>query len=127
MHGTYMFLVIFRLVRTCVLFTTNIASVDTRLRGRENDFATYGHLRSASQWSLGSSLKDPVRTAAKRQGVNDSVLWAHDPDAAAHASQVVTSVFSEELLMGYKYFDETGKTPLFAFGHRLGFASPWPT
>ena len=48
-------------------------------------------------------------------GVNDSVLRAHDPDAAAHASQDVTSIFSEELLMGYRWHDATGNAPLWSF------------
>ena len=60
--------------------------------------------------------------ASRFPGINGTVLWSHDDDAAAHASQDVVSVYSEELLMGYRWCDATGKAPPFAFGHGLDFA-----
>lgn len=83
----------------------------------------------AQSWLENSTSRFP--------GVNDSVIWAGDPDARAHPSQDVQATYSEGLYMGYRYYgialsadrNEDGddayrgklKAPLWPFGHGLGF------
>jgi beta-glucosidase len=51
-------------------------------------------------------------------GVRDDVTWEID-----HNDGDVEAAYSEELLVGYRWYDEHQLTPLFPFGHGHGYAN----
>ena len=71
----------------------------------------------------GNSLADIVLGKVNPSGRLPYTIAKENDDYNVHPDPADQVVYSEKLLMGYKWFDHAGIEPLFPFGHGLSYTS----
>lgn len=71
----------------------------------------------------GNSLADIVLGKVNPSGRLPYTIAKENDDYNVHPDPADQVVYSEKLLMGYKWFDQAGIEPLFPFGHGLSYTS----